>query len=83
MWKGYRLDQFAGDAALSEGGSFGARGLREIEDFGTNPGNLSMWVAAPAASRSRRPLVVVLHGCGQTAAGYDAASGWSRLGCGA
>ena len=25
------------------------------------------------------PLVVVLHGCGQSAAGYDHASGWSRL----
>ena len=25
------------------------------------------------------PLVVVLHGCTQTAAGYDHAAGWSRL----
>ena len=74
------MDQFAGDAALTEGGSLGTRGLREIANFGTNPGNLRMWVAASAASRRRSPLVVVLHGCGQTAAGYDSASGWSRLG---
>lgn len=25
------------------------------------------------------PLVVVLHGCTQTAAGYDSGSGWSQL----
>lgn len=72
------MDQSAGDAARADG-SFGAPGLREIEDFGSNPGNLRMFVSAPVGSRAPRPLVVVLHGCGQTAAGYDAASGWSRL----
>lgn len=54
--------------------------LRETSDFGSNPGNLRMFVfAAPALVSCRRPLVVVLHGCTQTATGYDAASGWSRL----
>jgi feruloyl esterase len=53
--------------------------LREVSSFGANPGGLRMYDYAPAA-RTRRPaLVVVLHGCTQTAAGYDDASGWSRL----
>ena len=76
------MNQIAGDLVPTEGNSGGGPGigeLREVERFGSNPGNLRMWVAAPAAVRGRRPLVVVLHGCGQTAAGYDAASGWSRL----
>jgi len=30
-------------------------------------------------SSSRGALVVVLHGCGQSAAGYDVGSGWSTL----
>ncbi|HEX4177198.1 MAG TPA: PHB depolymerase family esterase [Rhizomicrobium sp.] len=29
--------------------------------------------------RAGAPLVVVLHGCGQTASGYDAGTGWSAL----
>ena len=80
--EGLVLDQIAGDVAPTEGGSGGGLGaseLLEIERFATNPGNLRMWAAAPAAAESRRPLVLVLHGCGQTASGYDAASGWSRL----
>ena len=32
-----------------------------------------------ATSSRRTPLVVVLHGCGQTAAGYDLGAGWSTL----
>ena len=74
--------QIAGDLGPMEdnpGGGPGASELHEVERFGTNPGNLRMWVAAPAAARGRRSLVVVLHGCGQNAAVYDAASGWSRL----
>ena len=81
--KGTRLDQVAGDHATTDGGIGGAYRalvLREVERFGANPGNLRMLIAAPeGGSHRRRPLVVVLHGCGQTAAGYDAASGWSRL----
>lgn len=33
----------------------------------------------PAALPERAPLVVVLHGCKQDAAGYDAGAGWSTL----
>ena len=48
--------------------------------FGTNPGDLRMFSFVPPDLRPHRPaLVVVLHGCGQTAAGYDLGAGWSTL----
>jgi len=53
--------------------------LTETRDFGTNPGNLRMLSYAPPALPAQSPLVVVLHGCTQTATGYDHGSGWSAL----
>ena len=53
--------------------------LREIAAFGDNPGELRLHVFEPGRRARRCPAVVVLHGCTQTAAGFDAASGWSRL----
>lgn len=51
--------------------------LHEVADFGANPGNLRMYRYIP---RNRtRALVVVLHGCTQTAASYDLGAGWSTL----
>ncbi len=83
LTEGTHLDQVAGDRVTMDGSAGDAvsgYGLREVERFGANPGNLRMFIAAPGGgSRGRQPLVVVLHGCGQTAAGYDAASGWTRL----
>jgi feruloyl esterase len=53
--------------------------LGEITEFGTNPGELRMFSFVPE-NLSRAPgLVVVLHGCGQTAAGYDFGAGWSMI----
>ena len=37
------------------------------------------WVYVPEGAARPLPLVVVLHGCTQNAAGYDHHSGWSRL----
>jgi poly(hydroxyalkanoate) depolymerase family esterase len=53
--------------------------LVEVRQFGTNPGNLRMFAFAPDNLQQPRALVVVLHGCGQTAAGYDLGAGWSTL----
>lgn len=53
--------------------------LIEVTDFGSNPGNLKMFVYAPERLTPKPALVVVLHGCTQTAAGYDIGSGWSKL----
>jgi poly(hydroxyalkanoate) depolymerase family esterase len=47
--------------------------------FAPNPGNLRMFCALPLGLKPGAPLVVSLHGCGQSAAGYDAGAGWSQL----
>ena len=53
--------------------------LEEVLGFGTNPGNLRMLRYLPPRLAADAPLVVVLHGCTQTAAGYDLGAGWSTL----
>jgi poly(hydroxyalkanoate) depolymerase family esterase len=53
--------------------------LVEVTDFGANPGDLRMFAYVPGELRQKPALVVVLHGCGQTAAGYDLGAGWSTL----
>ena len=53
--------------------------LAEVHGFGTNPGNLRMFTYLPAGLAPNPALVVVLHGCTQTAAGYDLGAGWSTL----
>ena len=53
--------------------------LEQLGHFGSNPGDLSGWRYVPTSLPSKPALVVVLHGCTQTAAGYDAGSGWSDL----
>ena len=53
--------------------------LAEITGFGSNPGGLKMFSFVPDDLQPAPGLVVVLHGCGQTAAGYDLGAGWSTL----
>ena len=53
--------------------------LAELREFGSNPGALRMLSFVPAKLQQPRALVVVLHGCGQTAASYDLGAGWSTL----
>jgi poly(hydroxyalkanoate) depolymerase family esterase len=53
--------------------------LEDLDAFGDNPGNLRARIYRPAGFTGPLPLVVVLHGCTQTAAGYDAGAGWSAL----
>lgn len=53
--------------------------LSEVAGFGANPGGLKMWLYSPADLAPRSPLIVVLHGCGQTAAGYARGAGWIEL----
>jgi len=53
--------------------------LETLEGFGTNPGALQARYHVPAGLGPQAPLVVVLHGCTQTAAGYDHGSGWTAL----
>ena len=56
-----------------------AQHLSEVTGFGTNPGNLRMLTYVPESLSPSSGLVVVLHGCTQTAAGYAEGVGWPAL----
>ena len=51
--------------------------LAPLTGFGSNPGELDARLYS--ATDSPTALVVVLHGCTQTASAYDRGSGWSKL----
>jgi poly(hydroxyalkanoate) depolymerase family esterase len=53
--------------------------LADLDAFGSNPGQLRARTYIPKGLPARAPLVVVLHGCTQTAHAYDHGSGWSSL----
>ncbi len=63
-------------AAGAEGGD---SPLAEVAGFGSNPGQLRMLCFVPEGLPEGAPLVVSLHGCGQTAGGYEIGAGWSEL----
>jgi poly(hydroxyalkanoate) depolymerase family esterase len=52
--------------------------LTEVTGFGSNPGNLRMFVYVPTGLPTNRPLVVAMHGCTQSAAAYDNETGWTK-----
>ncbi len=53
--------------------------LEEVAAFGDNPGQLRMLRFVPPGLAPGAPLVVVLHGCTQSAAGFAAGTGWCTL----
>jgi len=53
--------------------------LAELAGFGPNPGRLRMFAEVPAGLPPGAPLVVLLHGCTQSAAVIDQGTGWSAL----
>ncbi len=57
-------------------GEAGAAALEEVPDFSPNPGELEMFRYVPDNLGPGRPLVLLLHGCGQKAADYDDETGW-------
>lgn len=69
----------AATRALTPGSGNPDNRLHETQRFGSNPGELRMFSTMPHPPQERPALVVVLHGCGQTAAGYDHGAGWSTL----
>lgn len=75
-----RLKSFAKAQSLGPGFTPpGSSRLTPLVDFGSNPGALAGWAFVPPHAPATAPLVVVLHGCTQTAAAYDHGSGWSEL----
>ena len=69
----------AAGARANLGKGYGSTRLSSLQAFGTNPGALLAHVYVPTSLPKNAPLVVVLHGCAQSAAVYDRASGWSEL----
>ena len=59
----------------------GTPGIDRLTDFqiDDNPGALRARCYVPATLPPGAPLVVALHGCTQTASGYDHGTGWSHL----
>ena len=53
--------------------------LAETQDFGSNTGALRMFAYLPSDISSDCALMVVLHGCTQSAESYDRGAGWSTL----
>jgi len=54
-------------------------GIVKINDFGSNPGNLEMFQYVPEGLEKNAPLVIVLHGCAQSADTIAVESGWNKL----
>jgi len=51
-----------------------------IKDFGSNPGRLAMLLRQPAQGLApAAPLIVLLHGCGQSALAFARVSGWIAI----
>lgn len=71
--------QFEAVNGAARGPSVGDDHLIETVGFGSNPGNLIMRSFLPDLLPPSAPLVVVLHGCTQTAVSYDHGAGWSTL----
>jgi poly(hydroxyalkanoate) depolymerase family esterase len=59
-----------------------ADSLVQINHFGNNPGNLKMFMYVSKIKKDSglKPLVIVLHGCGQTAEEVARLTGWNKLG---
>lgn len=55
-----------------------AQSLTEVTGFGTNPGQLRAFKHIPQELPPNSPLVVALHGCLQSASGYDDETGWVK-----
>jgi poly(hydroxyalkanoate) depolymerase family esterase len=72
-------------ALVSEDDSAGAKktkaaaGLEKVDDFGSNPGALSMYRYAPDGLPEGSPVVLTLHGCTQDAAMYFDNAGWQKF----
>jgi poly(hydroxyalkanoate) depolymerase family esterase len=73
-----RLSAFRGQQGAADYSSGHTR-LQDLHDFGSNPGALKARTYVPDGLLENAPLVVVLHGCLQNAAGYDHGSGWSTV----
>ena len=77
MHKIYRVLLFA--ATLICGNLLTQAQGTQVTTFGSNPGNLNCYKFVPSNMPAHAPLVVVLHGCGQTALSYSTETAWDSL----
>lgn len=73
------IERLARARAQAPGATGQPNKLARLADPARNPGQLAGWYQCPDNPASPPALVVVLHGCTQTAAAYDHGSGWSQL----
>jgi poly(hydroxyalkanoate) depolymerase family esterase len=66
-----------GDEPVS--GAAQAVTLTQVTGFGSNPGNLKMFVYVPSGLPSGAPLVVAMHGCTESASVYSTQTEWGNL----
>ncbi len=57
----------------------GAQQLQQINSFGSNPGQLNMYLYAPNNMPANAPVVVAMHGCTQNGLGFANETGWNTL----
>lgn len=74
-----RLAEMGRPDGVGHGGEHDQSGLIPLGDFGTNPGGLDALYYLPPDILPAMPLVVVLHGCTQTAQAYERGAGWTIL----
>lgn len=53
--------------------------MDQIDNFGSNPGNLEMYLFIPSTPKIDAEVVLVLHGCGQKASRFAEQTGWNAL----
>lgn len=53
--------------------------LTEVTNFGSNPGNLTMYEYVPTNPQPNTAVVLVMHGCGQLAEDFANETGWNDL----
>ena len=51
----------------------------QVSSFGSNPGNLNMYMYAPSNPSTNAAVVVAMHGCTQNGPQYASETGWSDL----
>jgi poly(hydroxyalkanoate) depolymerase family esterase len=67
------------DDGPAVGGVAQAVTLSQVTSFGSNPGNLKMFIYVPSGLAAGAPLVVAMHGCTQSASVYSTQTEWGNL----
>ncbi|WNJ17627.1 PHB depolymerase family esterase [Pontibacter sp. G13] len=59
--------------------SLGLSQLTTVSNFGSNPGNLGMFIYTPSNMPADAPVVMALHGCTQNASSFASETDWNKL----